>query len=125
MDHNDDDEAKQSMKLLMIILGKPTKQTSAVTGSLVKREIEGQRFLMIRVLADYLLHVQLECSYITYQAAAYLMGRSVLSEIYSVINWSACSQSKARAIELVLSKHELQTEISEEEFGKLVEVHLK
>ena len=41
------------MKLLMIILGKPTKQASAVTGSLVKRGIEGQRFLMIRVLADY------------------------------------------------------------------------
>ena len=42
-----------------------------------------------------------------------------------MIKWSACSQSKARAIELVLSKHELQAELSEEEFGKLVEVHLK
>ena len=113
------------MKLLMIILGKPTKQASAVTGSLVKREIEGERFLMIRVLADYLLHVHLECSYIAFQAAAYLMDRSVLSEIYNVIKWSACSQSKARAIELVLSKHELQAELSEEEFGKLFEVHLK
>ena len=63
--YTDDDEAKKFMKLLMIILGKPTKQASAVTGSLVKRGIEGQRFLMIRVLADYLLHVHLECSYIT------------------------------------------------------------
>ena len=53
------------------------------------------------------------------------MGRSVLSEIHNVIKWSACSQNKARAIELVLSKHELQAELSEEEFGKLVEVHLK
>ena len=34
-------------------------------------------------------------------------------------------KSKARAIELVLSKHKLQAELSEEEFGKLVEVHLK
>ena len=74
----DDDEAKKFMKLLMIILGKPTKQASTVTGSLVKRGIEGQRFLMIRVLADYLLHVHLECSYIAYQAAAYLMGRDPL-----------------------------------------------
>ena len=122
--NTDDDEAKKFMKLLMIILGKPTKQASAVTGSFVKRGIEGQRFLMIRILADYLLHVHLECSYIAYQAAAYLMGCSVLSEIYNVIKWSACSQSKARAIELVLSKHELQA-VSEEEFGKLVEVHLK
>ena len=121
----DDDKAKKFMKLFMKILGKPTKQASAVTGSLVKRGIEGQRFLMIRVLADYLLHVHLECSYMAYQAAAYLMGRSVLSEIYNVIKWSVCSQSKARAIELVLSKHELQAELSEEEFGKLVEVHLK
>ena len=80
---------------------------------------------MIRVLADYLLHVHLECSYIAFQAAAYLMDRSVLSEIYNVIKWSACSQSKARATELVLSKHELQAELSEEESGKLVEVHLK
>ena len=62
--YTDDDEAKKFMKLLMIILGKPTKQASAVTGSLVKRGIEGQRFLMIRVLADYLLHVHFECSYI-------------------------------------------------------------
>ena len=123
--YTDDDEARKFMKLLMIILGKPTKQAGAVTGSLVKRNIEGQRFLMIRVLADYLLHVHLECSYIAFQAAAYLMDRGVLSEIYNVIKWSACSQSKARAIELVLSKHELQAELSEEEFGKLVEMHLK
>ena len=123
--YTDDDEAKKFMKLLMIILGKPTKQASAVTGSLVKREIEGQRFLMIRALAAYLLHVHLECSYIAYQAAAYLMDCSVLSEIYNVIEWCGCSQSKARAIELVLSKHELKAELSEEEFGKLVEVHLK
>ena len=53
------------------------------------------------------------------------MGCSVLSEIYNVIKWSVCSQSKAHAIELVLSKHELQEELSEEEFGKLVEVHLR
>ena len=35
------------------------------------------------------------------------------------------TQRKARAIELVLLKHELQAELSKEEFGKLVEVHLK
>ncbi|CAH3113546.1 unnamed protein product, partial [Porites lobata] len=35
--YTDDDEANKFMKLLMIILGKPTKQASAVTGSLVKR----------------------------------------------------------------------------------------
>ena len=97
------------MKLLIMILGKPTKQASAVTRSLVKQGIGGQGCLMIRVLADYLLHVHLECSYIAYQAAAYLMGRSVLSEIYNVIKWSARSQNKARAIELVVSKHQLQT----------------
>ena len=96
--YTDNNEAKKFMKLLMIILGTPTKQASAVTGSLVKRGIEGQRFLMIWVLADYLLHVHLEFSYIAYQAAAYLMVRSELSEIYNTIKWSARSQSKARAI---------------------------
>lgn len=120
--YTDDDDAKKFMKLLMVVLGKPTKQASAVTGSMVKRTMEGQRFLLMRFLADYLLHVHLESAYIAYQAVAYLMGKSVLSEIYVIINWSAYNQSKLRAIELVLSKQELQSELSEEEFAKLVQM---
>ena len=119
--HTDDDDAKKVMKLLMVVLGKPTKQASAVTGSVVKRTIEGQRFIQMRFLADYLLHVHLESAYIAFQAVAYLMNRSVLSEIYVIINWSACNQSKLRAIELVLSKQELQSELSEKDFAKLVQ----
>ena len=121
--YSDDDEAKKFMKLLMIILGKPTKQASAVTGALVKRGVEGQRFMMMRGLANYLLHIHLESSYIAFQAAAYLMGSSVLSEIYNQIKWSTHPKSKARAIELILSKQELKAEISEEEFAKLVQMH--
>ena len=120
--HTDDDDAKKVMKLLMVVLGKPTKQASAVTGSIARRTIEGQRFLMMRFLADYLLYVHLESAYIAFQAVAYLMGKSVLSEIYVIINWSAFNQSKLRAIELVLSKQELQSELSEEEFAKLVQM---
>lgn len=120
--YTDDDDAKKVMKLLMVVLGKPTKQASAVTGSVVKRTIEGQRFIMMRFLADYLLHVHLESAYIAFQAVAYLMNKSVLSEIYVFINWSAFNQSRLRAIELVLSKRELQSELSEEEFAKLVQM---
>jgi len=75
----------------------------------------------MRFLADYLLHVHLESAYIAFQAVAYLMGRSVLSEIYVIINRSAYNQSKLRAIELVLSKQELQSELSEKDFAKLVQ----
>ena len=120
--YTDDDDAKKFMKLLMVVLGKPTKQASAVTGSVVKRTIEGQKFVMMRFLADYSLHVHLESAYIAFQAVAYLMGKSVLSEIYVFINRSAFNQSKLRAIELVLSKQELQSELSEEEFAKLVQM---
>lgn len=120
--YTDDDDAKKVMKLLMVVLGKPTKQASAVTGSVVKRTIEGQRFIMMRLLADYLLHVHIESAYIAFQAVAYLMNKSVLSEIYVFINWSAFNQSRLRAIELVLSKQELQSELSEEEFAKLVQM---
>ena len=119
--HTDDDDAKKVMKLLMVVLGKPTKQASAVTGSVVKRTIEGQRFLLMRFLADYLLHVHLESAYIAFQAVAYLMGNSVLSEIYVFIKWSAYNPSKLRAIELVMSKQELHSELSEEEIAKLVQ----
>ena len=119
----DDDEAKKFMKLLMIILGKPTKQASAVTGSLVKRGIEGERFMIMRGLADYLLHVHLESSFIAFQAVAYLMGSSVLSEIYIPIKWSTYPQSKVRAIELILTKQELQAQLPEEEFARLIQMH--
>ncbi|XP_068683356.1 cyclic GMP-AMP synthase-like receptor 2 [Montipora capricornis] len=116
--HTDDDEAKKFMKLLMVVLGKPTKQASAVTGSLVKRGVEGQRFLMMRMLAGYLLHVHLESSYIAFQAAAYLMDTSVLYEIYLKVEWS-----RIHVIELILSKPELQAELSEDEFARLVQMH--
>jgi len=121
--YTNDEEAKRFMKLLMIVLGKPTKQATAVTGALVRRGIEGERFIMMRMLADYLLHMHLESSYIAFQAAAYLMANSVLSEIYLQVKWSTYPPSKHRAIELILSKPELQAELSEEEFARLAQMH--
>ena len=118
--YTEDHDAKKFLKLLMVVLGKPTKQAAAVTGSLVKRTIEGERFMLMRFLADYLLHVHLESAYVAFQAVAYLMNKSVLSEIYLTINWSGYKQSRLRAIELVLSKQELQAQLSEEEFAKLI-----
>ena len=116
-----DHEATKFMKLLMVILGKPTKQASAVTGSLFRSSNEGQMFFLTRLLADYLMHVHLECAYVTFQASAFLMNKSVLSEIYLSINWAAYKPSQLLAIELVLSKQELQAELSEEDFTKLIE----
>ena len=49
------------------------------------------------------------------------MNKSVLSEIYLSINWAAYKPSQLLAIELVLSKQELQAELSEEDFTKLIE----
>lgn len=120
--YTEDDDAKKFLKLLMVVLGKPTKQATAVTGSLAKRTMEGQRFLLMRFLADYLLHVHLESAYVAFQAVAYLMDKTVLSEIYLTINWSGYKQSKLRAIELVLSRQELQAQLSEEQFTRLIEM---
>ena len=118
----DDEEAKKFMKLLMVILGMPTKQARSVTGALVKRKIEGQRFLIMRGLAHYLLHVHLESAYVAFQAAAYLMANSAFSEIYNLVQWSTHEPTKCHAIELILSKPELQTELSEEEFDRLIHI---
>ena len=119
----DDEEAKKFMKLLMVVLGMPTKQARSVTGALFKREMEGQRFLVMRGLAHYLLHVHLESAYVAFQAAAYLMANSVFSEIYNLVQWSTHEPTKHRAIELILSKPQFQTELSEEEFDKLIQIH--
>jgi hypothetical protein len=120
--HTKDEQAEKIMKLLMVVLGKPTKQASAVTGALVKREIEGQRFILLRKLAEYLLHVHPESSYIAFQASAYLMDKPVLSEIDIFVNYGTYRQSKLRAVELILSKEELQVQISEKEFNRLVKL---
>lgn len=118
--HTEDEQALKLAKLLMVILGKPTKQASAVTGSLLRRRVEGERFILLRVLAEYLLHVHLESSYIAFQACAYLMDRPVISEIYGFVNWGSYQPTKVRAVELILSKHELQAQVSEKEFDRLV-----
>lgn len=120
--YTEDEQAQKLMKLLMVILGKPTKQASAVTGSLVRRRIEGERFLLLRLLAVYLLHVHLESSYIAFQATAYLMDRPVISEISSFVDGGTDQPTKLRAIELILLKDELQSQLSEKEFDKLVQM---
>lgn len=78
---------------------------------------------MMHMLADYLLHVHLESSYIAFQAAAYLMDKSVLSENYLQVKWSTYPPSRIHAIELILSKPELQAELPEDEFARLVQMH--
>ncbi|XP_031555646.1 uncharacterized protein LOC116292467 [Actinia tenebrosa] len=118
--HTEDVQAKKLMKLLMVILGKPTKQACAVTGSLLRRKIEGERFILLRVLAEYLLHIHLESSYIAFQACGYLMDRPVISEIYGFVNWGS-RPTKLHAVELILSKDELKAQLSEKEFHKLVQ----
>jgi len=50
------------------------------------------------------------------------MANSVLSEIYLQVKWSTYPPSKHRAIELILSKPELQAELSEEEFARLAQM---
>lgn len=119
--HTEDEHAQKMMKLLMVILGKPTKQACAVTGSLLRRNIEGQRFILLRGLAEYLLHVHLESSYITFQACAYLMDKPVISEIYGFVKWGT-QPAKLRAVELILSKDELQAQLSEKDFDTLVQM---
>ena len=114
-------EAQRVMKLLMVCLGKPTKQAAAVTGSMAQLDVSDKRFLIMRVLASYLLHVHLESAYVVFQAAGYLMGKSVLSEILNVINGTPDKQTKLFALELILSKDELKVHLPKEEVDKLIQ----
>ena len=120
--HSEDEEAQRVMKLLMVVLGKPTKQATAVTGSLAKRHMEGQLFVVMRVLADYLLNVHPESAYTAFQASGYLMNRSTLSEILLIVNWGCYKPSKLQAVDLILSKSELQAQLTEKEFDKLIQI---
>ena len=76
-----DEKVKVFAKLMMVIFGKPTKQSMSVTGSVVKLDKSNEMFVTFRVFANFLLCYDLKLSYIVYQSIAWLVNRKPLDEI--------------------------------------------
>ena len=110
-----DEKVIPFMKLLMVIFGKPTKQSKAVNGSLVKLEKDRQMFLDYRYLVSFLLFYDIEFAYILYQGIAWLMNETTLDEIWLTIQYGVWTFNKIRAIKLIMSHEELKNALTDEQ----------
>ena len=110
-----DEKAIPFMKLLMVIFGKPTKQSKTFNGSLVKLEKDRHMFLDYREFVSFLLFYDIELAYILYQGVAWLMNETTLDEIWLSIQYGVLTFSKRRAIKLIMSHEELKSALTDEE----------
>ena len=110
-----DEKAIPFKKLLMVILGKPTKQSKAFNGSLVKLEKNRQMFLDYRYFVSFLLFYDIELAYILYQGVAWLMNETTLDEIWLTIQYSVWTFNKIRAIKLIMSHEELKNALTDKQ----------
>ena len=110
-----DEKAIPFMKLLMVIFGKPTKQSKAVNGSLVKLEKDRQMFLDYRYLVSFLLFYDIDLAYILCQGIAWLMNETTLDEIWLTIQYGVWTFNKIRAIKLIMSHEELKNALTDEQ----------
>ena len=100
-------------KLMMVVLGKPTKQSLSVTGSVLKVDRSEQMFLTFRFFATFLLCYDLELSYIVYQSIAWMINRTPLDEIWWTVKYSAWDFHKTQAARLIMSHDELENSLTE------------
>ena len=100
-------------KLMMVVLGKPTKQSKSVTGSVLKVDTSEQIFLTFRFFATFLLCYDLELSYIVYQSVAWMINRTPLDEIWCTVKYSVWDYLKTRAARLIMSHDELENSLTE------------
>ena len=100
-------------KLMMVVLGKPTKQSMYVTGSVLKVDMSEQMFLTFRFFATFLLYYDLELSYIVYQSVAWMINRTPLDEIWCTVKYSVWDFLKTRAARLIMSHDELENSLTE------------
>lgn len=100
-------------KLMMVVLGKPTKQSMSVTGSVLKVDMSEQMFLTFRFFATFLLCYDLELSYIVYQSVAWMIDRTPLDEIWCTVKYSVWDFLKTRAARLIMSHDELENSLTE------------
>ena len=110
-----DEKVIPFMKLLMVIFGKPTKQSKAVNSSLVKLEKDRQMFLDYRYLVSFLLFYDIDLAYILYQGIAWLMNETTLDEIWLTIQYGVWTFNKIRAIKLIMSHEELKNALTDEQ----------
>ena len=100
-------------KLMMVVLGKPTKQSKSVTGSVLKVDTSEQIFLTFRFFATFLLCYDLELSYIVYQSVAWMINRTPLDEIWCTVKYSVWDYLKTRAARLIMFHDELENSLTE------------
>ena len=110
-----DEKSIPFMKLLMVIFGKPTKQSKAFNGSLVKLEKDRQMFLDYRYFVSFVLFYDIDLAYILYQGVAWLMNITTLDEIWLTIQYGVWKFKKIRAIKLIMSHEELKNALTDEQ----------
>ena len=110
-----DEKSIPFMKLLMVIFGKPTKQSKAFNGSLVKLEKDRQMFLDYRYFVSFVLFYDIDLAYILYQGIAWLMNVTTLDEIWLTIQYGVWKFKKIRAIKLIMSHEELRNALTDEQ----------
>ena len=110
-----DEKTIPFMKLLMVIFGKPTKQSKAVNGSLVKQEKTGELFLTYRHLVSFVLFYDLGLAYLLYQIIAWLMNKRPLDEIWLSVQCDVWIFKRIRAIKLIIAHDELKDALTAEQ----------
>ena len=110
-----DEKAIPFMKLLMVIFGKPTKQSKAFNGSLVKLEKDRQMFLDYRYFVSFLLFYDIDLAYILYQGVAWLMNKTTLDEIWLTLQYGVSTFKKIKAIKLIMSHEELKNALTDKQ----------
>ena len=110
-----DEKSIPFMKLLMVVFGKPTKQSKAFNGSLVKLEKDRRMFLDYRYFVSFLLFYDIDLAYILYQGVAWLMNKTTLDEIWLTIQHSVWTFNKIRAIKLIMSHRELKNALTDKQ----------
>ena len=109
------EKAVPFMKLLMVAFGKPTKQSKAFNGTLLKLKKGTLIFINYRYLVSFLLFYDIDLAYILYQGIAWLMNRTILDEIRATTQQGDWVLSKTRAMKLIMSHEELKNALTDEQ----------
>ena len=110
-----DEKSIPFMKLLMVVFGKPTKQSKTFNGSLVKLEKDRRMFMDYRYFVSFLLFYDIDLAYILYQGVAWLMNKTTLDEIWLTLQYGVSTFKKIKAIKLIMSHEELKNALTDKQ----------
>lgn len=110
------------MKLLMVTFGEPTKQSKGVNGSLVRRNKDGEIFMIYRSLTYFLLSCDSQLAYIAYQDVAPLVNGTLINEFWMIIKYDHWDYNKIRAIKLVMTHEKLKEALKVKQKGYIQKI---